>query len=414
MNEQERLAALEYHRRSKGKVKVYSTLSVRNEYDLSMAYVPGSTAAAEEISKDPNTAYDYTGKGNRLAVICNGSAVLGMGDVGPLASLPVLEGKSLLLKQMGDVNAIPIGIDTHSPEDIVKFCKMIAPTFGGINIEDISYPHTFDIVRELSDSLDIPVFCDDQQGSAVVVLSAVKNSLTLLDISIQEAKIVVIGTGAAGVASTELLLAAGAKDITVVGINGILNQSDNSLDPLQKDLANRTNPRNLTGGLNEALKGADVLIGLSKSGIVTKEHIRTMNKKPVVLALALPEPEITLVDAQGAGAFIYASGKVKDPNAILNIHAFPGIVRGAFDVRAQKLTNTMLLAAADALSNLVDRRRLTPDRICPSFFGSETTPRIAEAVGQAAIRDGVALRSVEEGKIYHNTWYRIFGDIEHI
>lgn len=415
MENLERSKALEFHKKARGKIKIYPTLSIRNEYDLSMAYIPGSTPASEEISKNPDMAFEYTGKGNRLIVVCNGSAVLGMGNVGPTASLPVLEGKCLLLKLLGDVNAIPVAIDAPTADEITSFCKMISPTAGGINIEDVSNPDTFIVVRRLTEMLDIPVFCDDQQGTSVIILSAVKNSLKLLDITIEEARIVVLGAGAAGIASTELLLKAGAKDIVVLNAEGILGPSNGNMDIMQADIAGRTNPRHLTGGLDEAIEGADILIGLSRSGVVSMDHIRKMNKKPVVLALALTEPEISIQDALAAGAYIYASGRIKDPNTLLNLHAFPGIVRGAFDVRAKKLTDAMLLAAAEALSNMVDRRHLAPDHISPRFFGSETTPRIAEAVGQAAIKDGVALLSdVPEGRIYQNTWQRLFGDIEHI
>ncbi|MDR1472351.1 MAG: NAD-dependent malic enzyme [Synergistaceae bacterium] len=414
MNGLEREEVLEFHRKARGKVQTMPTVNIRNERQLGLAYAPGSIIASEEIKNDPSAAYDYTGKSNRLAEVGNGGAVLGTGNVGPGACLPVLEGKALLLKQMGDVNAIPMAIDAATTEEITTFCRMIAPTVGGINIEDVGSPATFYVVRELADSLDIPVFCDDQQGSAVIILSAVRNSLKLLDITIEEARIVVMGAGAAGIAATELLLTAGACDIVTLNVDGILRDSNPNMDPIQSDLAMRTNPRNLSGGLDQAIEGADILVGLSRGNTVSQEQIRRMNKKPVVLALAFPEPEIAAADAKEAGAYIYASGIVENPNAMLNIHAFPGIVRGAFDVRAKKLTDSMLLAAADALANMVDRRHLSPDRICPQFFGSETTPRIAEAVGQAAIRDGVASLSPPGGKIYQETWYRLFGDIEHI
>jgi malate dehydrogenase (oxaloacetate-decarboxylating) len=395
-------------------VQTIPTVNIRNDRQLAMAYVPGSVVACAEIQKDPALVYDYTGKSNRLAEVSNGKAVLGMGDVGPIAAMPMLEGKSLLLKLFGDVNAIPMAIDVSSADDIVKFCRMIAPTVGGINIEDIGSPDTFYVVRELTDTLDIPVFCDDQQGSAVIILSSVKNSLKLLDIHLAESHIVVMGAGAAGIAAAELLLTAGANDIIVLNEHGILGPSNQKMDPVQANLGTRTNPRKITGGLGEAIAGADILVGLSRGNTVTKGQIRLMNKKPVILALSLPEPEISREDAIAAGAYIYASGNVQAPNAMLNLHAFPGIVRGAFEVRARKLTDSMLLAASDALANMIDRRNLAPEHICPKFFGSETAPRIAEAVGQAAIRDGVAFLSVPEGQIYQDTWYRLFGEMEHI
>ncbi|MDR1965527.1 MAG: NAD-dependent malic enzyme [Synergistaceae bacterium] len=406
--------ALEFHRNAGGKVETIPTVNIRNERQLALAYIPGSIIACGEIHSNPSLAYDYTGKANRIAEISNGASVPGMGSVGPEAALPVLEGKMLLLKILGDVNAVPMSINAPEAADVVSFCKMIAPTVGGINIEDIGSPETLYAVRELTETLGIPVFCDDQHGSAVITLAAVKNSLKLLDIGIAESKIVVMGAGTSGLASVELLLAKGAADVTVLNERGILGPPDANMDPVQADLAARTNPRKLSGGLDEALCGADILVGLSGGGAVTGEQIRKMNKKPVILALSLPDPEISRSDALEAGAYIYASGDVREPNAMLNIHAFPGIVRGALDVRARKLTDSMLLAAAEALANMTDRRNLTPENIFPRFFGNEATPRIAEAVGQAAIRDGVALIAAPEGKIYQDTWQRLFGEIEHI
>lgn len=414
MDSNERKETLDYHRKAKGKVQIFPTVNVTNDRQLAMAYIPGSITACEEIAANPKTAYDYTGKANRIAEISNGTAMLGMGDIGPTASMPILEGKCLILKLMGDVNAIPLAINAPTSEEIIGFCKAIAPSFGGINIEDISSPDTFYVVRELAETLDIPVFCDDQQGTAIIILSAVRNSLKLLGKPIEEAKIVVLGAGSAGIASAELLLVAGAKDLTILSIDGILGPSNTNMDPIQKDISERTNPRGLSGGLEEAIEGADILVGLSRGGIVSKEHIMKMGEKPVVLALALPEPEISSAEAVEGGAYIYASGKMEDSNTMLNIHAFPGLIRGALDVRAKKLTNSMFLAASEALANMVDKRYLSPERICPRFFGSETTPRIAEAVGQAAIGDRVALLPVPEGKIYEETWKRLFGDLGHI
>ena len=406
--------ALDFHRRAKGKIQIFPAVSVKNEHQLAMAYIPGSSPACEEIVADPRSTYEYTGRANRLAEISNGTAVLGMGRVGPEASIPILEGKSLMLKLMGDVNAIPIAIDAPTAEDIIAFCKTIAPSFGGINIEDVHSPDAFYIMKELADGVDIPVFCDDQQGSAVIILSAVRNSLKLLNISLEEARIVVQGAGSAGIASAELLLLAGAKDLVVLNADGILGKGNPDMDPIQADLAGRTNPWGLAGALDQAIEGADIFIGLSRCDTVSSAHIAKMNRKPVVLALALPEPEISYEEAKKGGVFIYASGKMEDSNTLLNFHAFPGMVRGALDVRARKFTDSMLLAASEALANMVDRRHLSPDHICPRFFGSETTPRIAEAVGQAAINDRVALLPVPEGQIYEETWHRLFGDIEHI
>ena len=405
--------ALKFHEKAHGKVQTIPTVNIRNVRQLALAYVPGSVAACGEIHRDQTRVYDYTGKSNRLAEVGNGGAMMGMGSVGPAAALPLLEGKCLLLKLLGDVNAVPMAINAAAPEEITAFCGMIAPSVGGINIEGVGNSDVFQIIDELTDTLDIPVFCDDQQGNAAVILSAVKNSLRLLDMGIAEARIVVAGTGVSGTASA-LLLKAGALDVIVLNEHGILGPSNKEMDPVQSAIALRTNPREVTGGLNEALAGADILIGMSGGNTISRDHIKLMNKKPVVLALSLPDPEICHADADEAGAFIYASSNVEDSNALLSIHAFPGIVRVSFDVRAKKLTDSMLFAAAEALSNMVDRRSLAPDHICPRFFGSEATPRIAEAVGQAAINDGVAYLPVPEGDIYKETWQRLFGDIEHI
>jgi malate dehydrogenase (oxaloacetate-decarboxylating) len=337
-----------------------------------------------------------------------------MGDIGPEAVTPILEGKSAILKLFGDIDAVPMAIHADTVEEIANFCKMIAPTVGGIDIKDIGSPDIFYVARELADALDIPIFCDDMHGSAVAALAAVKNSVKLLDIRLAEAKIVVAGAEAAGIASADLLLKAGAVDVIIVDDAGILGPSRAKMNPFQEDIASRVNPRGVTGGLNEALSGADILVGLSKGNAITKDHIKRMNRKPVVMALALPEPEISREDATRAGALIYASGNVEDANAILNVHAFPGIVRGALDVRAKRVSDSMLLAASEALASIIDRRNLAPDHIYPKFFGSETSPRIAEAVGQAALNEGIARVPLPEGHIFENAWYRLFGAIEHI
>jgi malate dehydrogenase (oxaloacetate-decarboxylating) len=319
-----------------------------------------------------------------------------------------------MLKLFGDVDAVPMAIRAETPEEIVNFCRTVAPTVGGINIEHIGSPDAYYVERALSDVLDIPVFCDDRQGTAVAILAAVKNSVKLLGISMAEARIAVVGAGMAGLAAADLLLRDGARDLVILDEEGILNPSHADMNVFQSELAARTNPRGIEGGLEEALSGADILVGLSRGNAVTKDHIRRMNRKPVVLALSLPEPEINREDASRAGAFIYASGNTEYPNALLNIHAFPGIVRGALDVRAKRISDSMLIAASDALAAIIDRRNLAPDRIYPKFFGSETSPRIAEAVAQAAINEGIAYIPAPEGKVFENTWYRLFGAIEHI
>jgi malate dehydrogenase (oxaloacetate-decarboxylating) len=405
---------LDFHRKALGKVRHIPTVSIRNERQLAMAYMPGSLAACEDIRLDGRNAFEYTGRANRLAEVSNGKSVFGMSDIGPDAVLPILEGKALALKLFGDLDAVPMAIRAETPDEIVNFCRAIAPTVGGINIEHIGSPDAFYVETALSEVLDIPVFCGDRQGTAVAILATIKNSVKLLGISMAEARIAVVGAGVAGLSAADLLLRDGAHDLVILDEKGILEPSRADMNVFQSALAARTNPRGIEGGLNEALSGADILVGISRGNTITKDHIRRMNRKPVVLALSLPEPEISREDAKQAGAFIYASGNTEGANALLNIHAFPGIVRGALDVRARRISDSMLLAASDALAAIIDRRNLTPDHIYPKFFGSETSPRIAEAVAQAAINEGIAYIPLPEGKVFENTWCRLFGAIEHI
>ena len=405
---------LDFHRKALGKVGHIPTVNIRNERQLAMAYVPGSLAACEEIRRDGQSVFEFTGRANRLAEVSNGKSVFGMSGIGPDAVLPILEGKALALKLFGDLDAVPMAIRAETPDEIVNFCRTIAPTVGGINIEHMGSPDAFYAERALSDTLDIPVFCDERQGTAVAILAAIKNSVKLLDISMAEARIAIVGAGVAGLGTADLLLRDGARDLVIVDEGGILGHARADMNVFQSELAARTNPREIEGGLNEALSGTDILVGLSRGNIITRDHIRRMNRKPVVLALSLPEPEISREDAMRAGVFIYASGNTEDPNALLNIHAFPGIVRGVLDVRAKRVSGSMLLAASDALAAIIDRRNLTPDHIYPKFFGSETSPRIAEAVAQAAINEGIAYVPMPEGKVFENTWFRLFGAIEHI
>lgn len=330
----DRIRALELHRKARGKIKIYPSMNVQNEDDLAMAYVPGSVPAALSIAEDPLLSYDYTGRGNRIAVVTDGSAVLGLGDVGPHAALPVMEGKCLLFKLFGDINAFPICLDTRDPQDVVHCVRLLAPTVGGINIEDIASPNTFTVVRALRDSLDIPVLCDDQQGTAVLVLAALVNALGLVEKKLETTRIVVMGAGAAGVATADLLLKAGARNLICLNSSGILNEANPRMDHIQTELALRTNPEGLKGGAAEALEGADVFIGLSRSRALEAEQVRRMAPRSVVFSLALPEPEISYEAAVAAGAEVVATGAGESHNSMPNLHAFPGIMRGALDVRA--------------------------------------------------------------------------------
>ncbi|MDO9508592.1 MAG: malic enzyme-like NAD(P)-binding protein [Thermovirgaceae bacterium] len=406
----DRTRAMELHRKAKGKIKIYPTINIHNEEDLAMAYIPGSVPPALAIQKDEGMSYELTGRGNRIAVVTDGSAVLGLGSVGPHAALPVIEGKCLLFKLFGDVNAIPVCLDTQDAEDIIHFCTIMAPTFGGINIEDICSPKTFSIVRELRTRVNIPVLCDDQHGTAVVVLAGIWNALEVQGRKLEEIQIVINGAGAAGIATAELLLKAGATNITVLNSAGILSENNPMMNHIQQDLSTRTNPDKRQGGLEQAIAGANLFIGLSRGGLFPAEFIKRMDKDPILLAMALPEPEILPEAAIAAGAAIVATGLSDCPNAMPNILSSPGIMRGLLDVRATLLNHNMLLAASRALADVVDRRRLGPQKIMPDVFSDEAAPRVAEAVGQAAIAEGYAAKEVPKGEIYNNLWQNLYGN----
>lgn len=405
----DRMRAMELHRRAKGKIKIYPTINIMNEEDLSMAYIPGSVGPCQAIEEDSEASYDLTGRGNRIAVITDGSAVLGLGDIGPEAALPVMEGKCLLFKLFGDVNALPICLDSRDPEDIIHTAALLAPGMGGFNIEDISSPNTFTVVKELQKKVSIPVLCDDQHGSAVVLLAALWNALEVVGKKIETVSIVISGAGAAGLAVADLFLKAGACNVTLLNSAGILGPDNPRMGPLQVDFSARTNPEGRKGGLEEAVRGADVFVGLSKGGILDPDWVRTMASKAVIFAQALPEPEIPPEAAAAAGASIVASGLYDYPNVISNLHSTPGIMRGALDVRAASLNDNIFLSAARALASVVDRRMLGPRHIMPDLFCDEVVPKVAEAVAQSAVADGLAAHPLPKGQVYNDTWERLFG-----
>lgn len=405
----DRVRAMELHRRAKGKIKIYPTINIVNEEDLSMAYIPGSVGPCQAIQEDSEASYELTGRANRIAVITDGSAVLGLGDIGPEAALPVMEGKCLLFKLFGDVNALPICLDSRNPEDIIHTAELLAPGLGGFNIEDISSPNTFTVVKELQKKVSIPVLCDDQHGTAVVILAALWNALEVVGKDIEKASIVICGAGAAGLAVADLFMKAGAKGITLLNSAGILCPSNPRMNHIQLAFSNCTNPEGRSGGLEEAVKGADVFIGLSRGGVFDPEWVRKMAPNPVIFAQALPEPEISPESAFAAGAAVVASGLYDYPNVISNLQSTPGIMRGALDVRAASLNDTIFLSAARALSNTVDRRRLSPRHIMPDFFCDEVVPKVAEAVAQAAIAEGLAAHPLPAGQVYNDSWERLFG-----
>ncbi|HEX6446391.1 MAG TPA: NAD-dependent malic enzyme [Streptosporangiales bacterium] len=365
-----------------GKIEVNAKLPLKTRDDLSMAYTPGVGRVSMAIYDDPRKGWALTIRGNTVAVVSDGTAVLGLGDIGPVAAMPVMEGKALLFKEFAGVDAFPLCIDTKDVDEIVAFVKAAAPTFGGINLEDISAPRCFEIERRLRAELDIPVFHDDQHGTAIVVLAALLNALRIVGKRAEDVKVVVVGAGAAGVACTDILLAQGVGDVVVCNRHGALCADDDALNPSQAALAARTNRELRRGMANDVLAGADVLLGLSGPGAVSADAVRTMASDAIVFAMANPVPEVQPEEVRGDVA-IMATGRSDYPNQINNVLAFPGIFRGAMAARAKAITPAMKLAAADALAGLVDKD-LSPTYIIPSAFDDRVVPAVARAVAAAA------------------------------
>lgn len=382
--------SLKFHKDLKGKLEISSRVKIENEKDLSLAYTPGVAEPCREIHKDPSTAYLYTRKWNTVAVISDGTAVLGLGDIGPLASLPVMEGKSILFKEFAGVDAFPIVLDTKEVDEIVETVVRIAPTLGGINLEDISAPRCFEIEKKLKEKLNIPVFHDDQHGTAIIVLSGLINALKIVNKNIEDLKIVVNGAGSAGTAITKLLLSYGAKNIIVCDRDGALNRDTTYTNSYFTELSNITNPNNESGILKDVIKNADVFIGVSAPNIVSKEMVASMNTDAILFAMANPTPEIFPEDAKEAGAKVIGTGRSDFPNQINNVLAFPGIFRGALDVRATEINEEMKIAAAHAIANSVSDEELNPNYIIPKAFNLDVQKRVAQAVKDAAIKSGVA------------------------
>ena len=371
-----------------GKIEVTSSVKVSNADELSMAYTPGVARVCTAIAEDPSLVRKYTWKSNVVAVVTDGTAVLGLGDIGPNASLPVMEGKALLFKEFGGVDSVPIALDCTDVDEFVETVVRLAPTFGGINLEDISAPRCFEIERRLKERLDIPVFHDDQHGTAVVVLAALRNALRLTGKSIEDIRVVISGAGAAGVACARILLQAGVGDLAVVDSKGVLSEDRADLNPVKLSLAQDTNTAQLSGRLVDALDGADVFLGVS-GGTVPEEAVARMAPGAMIFALANPNPEVHPDIAQRYAAVV-ATGRSDFPNQINNVLAFPGIFRGALDVNASRITEGMKLAAAEALAALISADDLRPDFVIPSPFDSRVAPAVAAAVAEAARLDGVA------------------------
>ena len=371
--------ALEMHRKWNGKLETTAKSHVSSREDLSIAYTPGVAEPCKVIAKDKEAAYTYTMKANTVAVVSDGSAVLGLGNIGALAAMPVMEGKAVLFKEFGGVNAVPICLDTQDTEEIIRTVVNIAPAFGGINLEDISAPRCFEIESRLKELLDIPVFHDDQHGTAIVVLAGIINAMKVTGKKKEDVQVVVNGAGSAGVAITKLLLTYGFPHVTMCDINGIIGEHSENLNWMQREMAEVTNLEKKTGTLADALKGADIFVGVSAPGIVTKEMVSSMNRDSILFAMANPVPEIMPDLAREAGARVVGTGRSDFPNQVNNVVAFPGIFRGALEGRATQITEEMKLAAAHAIAGLMPEEELNEENILPEAFD----PRVADVVSRA-------------------------------
>lgn len=381
--------ALEMHEQHKGKIEVISKVSVKTREDLSTAYTPGVAEPCRKIRDDKSEVYRYTAKGNLVAVISDGTAVLGLGDIGPEAAMPVMEGKSILFKTFAGVDAFPICLDTKDTEEIIKTIKYLAPTFGGINLEDISAPRCFEIERRLKEELDIPVFHDDQHGTAIVVSAGIINALKLVGKKMEEAKIVINGAGSAGISICKLLLSIGATDVILVDRSGALAQGEEWMNHAQVEMAKVTNREGLHGDLKEAMKGRDIFIGVSAPNIVTSEMVASMAKDAIVFAMANPTPEIMPEEAKKGGARVIATGRSDFPNQINNVLVFPGIFRGALDARATDITEEMKIAASYAIAGMIKEEELNEEYIIPGAFDERVAKAVAQAVKDKAVEQGV-------------------------
>ena len=383
--------ALKLHRDNRGKLEVVGKVEVKDRAGLSLAYTPGVAEPCKEIAKDPEKVYEYTVKGNMVAVVTDGTAVLGLGNIGPEAALPVMEGKALLFKSFADVDAFPICLNTTDVDKIVEIVSMLEPTFGGVNLEDIAAPACFEIEKKLKERMSIPIFHDDQHGTAVIVLAALLNALKITGKKLADISIVINGAGAAGIAIAKIMLSAGVENIIICDRRGIIYQGrPEGMNRAKEEIAAVTNKENKMGSLADALVGADVFIGVSSANVVTAEMVKSMNKEAIIFALANPVPEIDPEVAKQAGARIVGTGRSDYPNQINNVLAFPGIFRGALDVRATDINEEMKLAAARALAGIIPDNELSEEYIIPKPFDPRVVPAVARAVAEAAVASGVA------------------------
>ncbi len=385
------IAALELHRKNQGKMEIQSKVELENGNDLSLAYSPGVAEPCLEIKNNPNDVYEYTMKGNLVGVVSDGTAVLGLGDIGPEASLPVMEGKALLLKRFANIDAFPICLDTTDTEEIIRTVKILSPTFGAINLEDIAAPRCFEIEQRLREECKIPVFHDDQHGTAIVVAAGLINALKLAEKEISQIKVVINGAGAAGIAITKLLISLGVQNIMMCDSKGIIYKGrPNGMNTQKEEIAHLTNQHEQQGTLKTALKDADVFIGVSVANVLTKELVEEMNHDPIVFALANPNPEILPEQAKEYGVKVIATGRSDYPNQVNNVLAFPGIFRGALDVRATDINEEMKLAATKAIASLINIEELHADYVIPNPFDPRVVEAVSKAVSKAAIQSGVA------------------------
>ena len=382
--------SLKKHYEWHGKLSIVPKMSVKTKEDLSLAYTPGVAQPCLEIQKDPAKSFELTGRWNTVAVVTDGTAVLGLGDIGPEAGMPVMEGKCVLFKAFGGVDAIPLCVKSRDVDEIVRTCYLLSGSFGGINLEDISAPRCFEIEQKLKEICDIPIFHDDQHGTAVVVLAALTNALKVVGKRIEDITLVTSGAGAAGVAIVKLLMAKGLKNVILCNSKGAVYEGKSGLSPALEEMARVTNRGMCRGSLADALVGADVFLGVSAPGLVTGDMVRTMAKDPILFPMANPTPEIMPDEAKAAGAAVVGTGRSDFANQINNVAAFPGIFRGALDVRARDINDEMKIAAAEALAGLVSSEELSPEYILPYAFDERICPAVAAAVAEAARRSGVA------------------------
>jgi len=396
--------ALELHRLNKGKLEAVTKVPVRNARDLSLAYSPGVAEPCKDIFDDKSKVYEYTMKGNLVAVVSDGTAVLGLGNIGPEAAMPVMEGKAVLFKSFAGVDAFPICLNTNDVDKIVETVKLLEPTFGGVNLEDIAAPACFEIEERLKKETNIPIFHDDQHGTAIVTAAGLINALRVVDKKLEEIRVVINGAGAAGIAIIKLLVSMGVKDVIMCDTKGIVYEGRTfGMNPVKEEMAKITNRSKMEGNLEDALKDADVFIGVSVAGAVTPEMVRSMNRDPIIFAMANPNPEIMPDDAKAAGAVVVGTGRSDFPNQVNNVLAFPGIFRGALDTRATMINEEMKRAAVYAIADLISAEELSADKVIPGPFDPRVAPNVAAAVAKAAMESGVARITVDPEAVKEKT-----------